>query len=120
MTQSTPLSPTGRLPSRPTMQYVGSHRRSFSMPLPLTPKQREVLDSAVDGRVSVCGREFTVEMLYSIFKGENLPRDPAVCEALDINRGLLDVDYSRLEQRVLAHGGSQLPKGHYGQLFLKD
>lgn len=105
------ISPTGRLTtSQPQMQYLGSARGRMSMPVPLTPKQRALLASLVDNKTVVCGREFTRAQLMSCFKGEQLPKDPAVCEALDLSRGL-SADYSALELRVLAQGDVKTPYG---------
>lgn len=98
------VSPTGRLgSSQPATQHLGTVFGRMSMPLPLTPKQRAVLASLVDGKTTVCGREFTRAQLMSCFKGELLPKDPAVCEALGLSR-VLNADYSQLEARVLAQG----------------
>lgn len=123
MQDSNTVSPTGRLTDHRPVSYFGS----FSMPVQLTPKQRAVLASMVDGKVTLYGREFTREQLYSCFKGEQLPKEPAVCEALDVavvgSIDLSNLDYSNLELRILASGLAS-PDTPYGpcrsQRYVKD
>lgn len=67
-----------------SMQHQGFVRGRFAAPAMLTPKQRAVLASLVDGKVTLCGRTLTRPELMAIFNGHQLPRDPKLCEALDI------------------------------------
>jgi hypothetical protein len=51
---------------------------------PWTAQQQSILDSLVDDKVTLCNRTLTRTDLYSIFRGEQLPKDRALCEALGI------------------------------------
>lgn len=51
---------------------------------PWTPQQQVILDSVVDDKITLCGRTLTRSELCSIFRGEQLPKDRALCKALGI------------------------------------
>ena len=92
-------SPTGRFPSQPeTQDLPRAHGRiSWSR---VTPRQQALLDGMTGDTLTVCGRTFTRDELLRVFNGHQLPKDPAVCQALDI----ATVDYALLERRVLGAG----------------
>jgi hypothetical protein len=49
-----------------------------------TAEQQSILDQLDDDRLVLCNRTLTRADLCSIFRGEQLPRDPALCEALGL------------------------------------
>lgn len=97
---SSPLSPTGRLPSVPEMQRFPSvsGRISFSR---VTPHQRGILESMVGDTLDVHGRIFTRSELLAVFNLHQIPKDPKICEYLGVS--FAAADYSSLEKRILAH-----------------
>lgn len=88
------FSPTGRLLDKHGVAVV--HSMSYSR---LTPIQRELLERLAGQPLVVNGREYSTSKMHSVFNGHQLPRDP---EALRV----MDIDYSRLEERVLAALGT--------------
>ena len=97
-------SPTGRLTaSEPNWQHLPTVHGRISLPMPLNSRQREVLALLQNDQLDFNGRVLTRTELMSIFKGEQLPRDPALCEFLGM--GYLNADYSALEQRAAAATG---------------
>lgn len=100
---------TGRLsPSQPEIQRLpltpfgasteGTAIARGRMASQLTPSQAEWVSRASQGPVEICGDLFSKADLLAIFAGHQLPKDPAVCQAL----GLRSYDFSPLEHRVLS------------------
>lgn len=92
-------SPTGRLQHGELAVQTVKSRSSFCSSL--TPRQREVLAMLVDDKLEIEGRVFTRSDLLCIFSGQQIPRDPKVCEFLGLTPLL--ADYTSLERRVMAY-----------------
>lgn len=52
---------------------------------PWTRQQQAILDSLVDDKITLCNRTLTRSELCSIFRGEQLPKDRALCLVLGIS-----------------------------------
>ena len=87
----TAFTATGRRPSEPSIQ-----RMRFT---PLSQKQRMLLDNLKGDVFEYDGRTLTRTELMSIFSGQQIPKDPKLCDVLGLN-----IDFSALERRIVDSG----------------